>query len=84
MSKRYVIDPTEQWAIAHLGGPDHYGTTIETRTLVDTRTGHRYPEGAYRVSSPSLPRPRIFKGETAWSDAARLANDLGVSARYAR
>lgn len=52
----------------------------EVSSLVDTRTNTIYPRGAYRVrvTNPGhvladKPRPKTFKGETAWSQAEQYA-----------
>ena len=69
---------------------DHEGTiaaTLQIGELVDTRTGNVYPDGAHKVTLPRHVRDlgfrsKTFKGETAWSDAERLINDVLVAIRY--
>ena len=64
---------------------------IQSADIIDTRTGHTYTEGAYRVIS-TLTGKGIrrgkggtvpFHGETAWSDAERLAYDQMTIAKHA-
>lgn len=85
MSNRYKV--TGEWST--------YRTTfapfiIESADLVDTRSGHVYQDGAMRVTVDGKPAVRgkggttPFKGETAWSDADRLASDLVINERYVR
>lgn len=61
---------------------------LQSTDLLDTRTGVVYADGAYRVlvsgktfagKGSSVP----FKGETAWSDGARLYDDECTRARWA-
>lgn len=58
------------------------GTVVtETADALDTRTGNVYHAGAYRVrvlraKTKGLPRGKTFIGETAWSDADRLHDDM--------
>lgn len=51
--------------------------------MTDTRDGHLYRDGAERVTVRGVAgfRTRTFKGETAWSDAERYANDALWAAR---
>jgi len=60
-------------------GGDAFGRVVTyTADLLDTKTGHIYYNGSYRVSvlgPAGRPRGRTFKGETAWSDAERYAID---------
>lgn len=65
--------------------------TIEVADLFDKRSGRTYQDGAQRVLDPTTGKPvkgkggtSPFAGETAWSDAERLAWDLEFAARYAR
>jgi len=63
--------------------------TVQCADLVDTRNGHVYRAGAYRVLVHGKPiRGKggtvPFKGETAWSDADRKASDLYWEVRNAR
>lgn len=76
---RYRVDgpwATERTAPAAL---------IETATLVDTRDGHRYTRGAFRVrvltrgltDRRGTPfRTRTFKGETAYDGAHAYFDDI--------
>ena len=43
-----------------------------------------YRDGAYRVVKNGKRVGKIFVGETAWMDAARLFDDEVVGARFAR
>lgn len=56
--------------------------TIERNDLIDER-GNVFNDGAYRVKKDGR-TVKTFKGETAWSDAARLANDLYFDWRLTR
>lgn len=50
---------------------------IERADLKDTRTGDTFTDGARRVVSLVEGfRTKTFKGETAWNDAQRYADDL--------
>jgi len=60
---------------------------VQYADLLDTRNGDIFRQGAFRVlvdgkpvkgKGGSIP----FFGETAWSDAERLARDLYFAARY--
>jgi hypothetical protein len=81
---RYMILP--DWSVESTTTIDDGETkgaviTVETASLKDTRSGHVYAQGAYRVrvrcepTRPDQPRTRTFKGETAWSQAERYAED---------
>lgn len=67
------------------GGQDVF--QVESADIVDTKNGARYRDGAYRVTKNG--RPAIvgkggtvpYYGESAWSDAERLFNDLVFEAR---
>lgn len=83
---RYILDPNDDWKIdtewcAGLPESETLGIEVNTRNLADSR-GHVYRDGAYRVfgGGPT----KVFKGETAWSDAERTALDRLFAARYAR
>lgn len=55
---------------------------VEAATLVDTRGGYRYERGAIRVvAKVQGVRTKTFKGEMAWADAARYADDMALAAR---
>ena len=73
----YILDPASNWtpslAYEHCEGFSH--VKVERRDLKDTRSGRIYQDGAFRVLVPGVPRHRLFKGETAWNDAARYAYD---------
>lgn len=86
MSKRYVIDPDDTW---HNVGSDVLRSdspvTVENRDVVERyNDGHiaRWPSGAYRVKGPGKPT-KVFIGETAWSDADRLAYDWDIEIQRA-
>lgn len=69
------------------GDSTRYSVITETATLRDTRSGTEYREGAYRVRVvPTLAghRGKTFRGETAWSDAARYAGDIVTAIRFGR
>lgn len=61
-------------------------------TVVDKQNRQRYSEGAFRVVRISDDKPAKtgkggtvpFYGESAWSDAERLASDLALNERYGR
>jgi hypothetical protein len=52
--------------------------TTEFATVVDTRTGDTFQDGARRVTvkANGKTRRRTFIGETAWSDAKRWIWDV--------
>jgi hypothetical protein len=62
---------------------------IEATDALDTKTGHVYSWGAYRVVDRETGKPVKrgkggtvpFYGESAWSAAQRLADDLYWQAR---
>ena len=62
---------------------------VEVAAMTDNVTGTVYRNGAYRVTDVRTDKPARrgkggtvpFKGETAWSDADRLAQDLMFAAR---
>lgn len=64
---------------------------IEEAHIVDTRTGQEFVCGARRVVDTRTGKPAKtgkggtvpFFGESAWSDAERLASDLALKVRYA-
>jgi len=66
---------------------------VQSATLRDTQGRHTYPHGAYRIvmgkngnlkplkgKGGTVP----FKGESAWSDAARLFRDTVIAYERAR
>lgn len=66
---------------------------VQSAQITDTKNGRTYEEGAFRVvdarkgmkpaktgKGGTVP----FYGETAWSDAERLARDLALEEQYAR
>lgn len=63
--------------------------TVEQGDIV-TSVGRRYVAGAYRVKTKGHlvlrggtyvpPKSRVFYGESAWSDAERMASDVDVNA----
>jgi hypothetical protein len=64
---------------------------IQVTDCRDTRTGTVYADGAYRVVDARTGKAvrgkggsAPFYGETAWSDAERLASDLLAAERFAR
>lgn len=86
---RYKV--TSEWhggKSATAGGGTVY-FQIEVADIIDTKSGVRYEDGAFRVTRNG--RPAIvgkggtvpFFGETAWADAERLFNDLVLKARHA-
>ena len=60
---------------------------IQSADLTDSRGGHVYRFGAYRVVRNGKPAKRgkggtiPFMGESAWSDAARLFDDIVFAAQ---
>lgn len=87
MSKRYVIDPDDTW---HNVGSDllraDSPVTVELRDVVERSDNGvvigRWRSGAYRVTAPGK-RTKVFIGETAWSDADRLAYDWDIEIQRA-
>lgn len=78
MSGRYAV--ANDWT-PRFGVPAEYNDLliIEEATLIDTRTGDRFTDGAQRVrmlKSVEGFKTKTFKGEMAWSDADRYANDV--------
>lgn len=67
-----------KWRQQDLVGP----VEVEVRDLIDNH-GNVWPDGAYRVKKDGT-TVKTFKGETAWSDAGRLANDLYYEWRLTR
>lgn len=65
---------------------------VQCADALDKRTGDVWPDGAYRVVDSRTGRPAVrgkggthpFYGETAWSDALRLATDLYFDWRLTR
>jgi hypothetical protein len=78
-SRRYEV--TGPWSIETINHYAGASVTTEIADLRDKRNGQVYRQGAYRVRvrcHPVLsgqPRTKSFYGETAWSDAARYADD---------
>lgn len=58
---------------------------IEVSTLIDTRNGQEYRDGAHRVVVKNVEgyRTKTFKGESAWCNAERYANDAEWARRRA-
>lgn len=64
---------------------------VQAADIMDMQNGQRYLEGAFRVVRVSDGKPAKvgkggtvpFYGESAWSDAERLARDLAFAERYA-
>lgn len=52
---------------------DHYGHGITTET--DAMIGHVFKEGR---------KIKTFRGETAWMDAERYADDTATNIRYGK
>lgn len=64
---------------------------VQSADIVDTKNGREYSEGAFRVVDGRTGKPvkgkggvTPFFGETAWSDAERLASDLAMKEAFAR
>ena len=75
------------WELDGLHGSVNPSITIEHADLLDTRSGDIFRQGAFRVLVDGKPvkgkgGSTPFIGETAWSDAERLARDLYFAARY--
>lgn len=78
---RYVLDPNDTWHTARTDlGFSPIPIIVQCRDLRDLRTGHVFLEGAWRVCAPGH-RTRVFKGETAHSDAQRWARDIMFTER---
>lgn len=73
---RYVITDRPWFTERELDG-----FKLQVTDLLDTRTGTTYADGAYRVVDPNGRRiGKVFKGETAWSQAR---NVLEAQVRFA-
>lgn len=76
-TKRYR--PDGPWSIDKVYDAADVNVTaiIEVSDLVERYTSRRYVNGAWRVrfEGEAHPRAKSFYGETAWSDAARYADD---------
>lgn len=66
---------------------------VQSAQITDTHGGHVYAEGAFRVVDAAKDMKPAktgkggtvpFYGESAWSDAQRLAGDLWTARRFAR
>jgi hypothetical protein len=64
---------------------------LQCADIRDLRTGDEYREGTFRVIDGRTGKAvrgkggtHPFYGETAWSDAERLADDLWTAERFAR
>jgi hypothetical protein len=81
MSRYRIEGPWERVSeekVVDFYGERSWFVVIERTGLTDTRGGHYYADGAYRVSvtGPSpKPRTKTFKGEMAWSQAQNYADD---------
>jgi hypothetical protein len=81
MSARYEPVGTwrEDWRVSSFGA----FITIQVCDLRDTRTGTVYTDGCHRVvinksdrvPATGQPRTKTFKGEMAWCNAERYAED---------
>lgn len=86
---RYKVN--SQWSPALQNADVYAPFTIEEAHIVDTQTGQEYFYGARRVVDTRTGKPAKtgkggtvpFFGESAWSDAERLASDLALKVRYA-
>ena len=81
MTARYKV--SSGWVVIREQGP----CVIETADLTDTRTGHVYEDGAYRVRMTRKLegwRTKTFKGESAWSAADCYARDAVFAERFAQ
>jgi hypothetical protein len=68
---------------------DEYGFGVETQSadIVDIRTGDEYSDSAWRVLVDDKPHrgkggTHPYFGESAWSNAQRLARDIALDRRY--
>jgi len=69
-----------------------FGSFVTQSAMIkDAVSGHTYVEGAFRVVNAQGKPAKIgkggtvpFYGESAWSDAERLAQDLALAEAYAR
>ncbi len=72
-----------EWSIDAVIG-NKYATMVAD--CLDKQTGDVFREGAWCVThvKPGTKgsRGKPFYGETAWSDAERLASDLAIADRY--
>lgn len=82
---RYKADAT--W-----DAEERFGNYVTQSTdATDTKNGQVYREGAWRVCDGRTGKPVTgkggttpFFGESAWSDAQRLASDLHFKEQYGR
>ncbi len=63
---------------------DAHGVTVESGGMTQFNgkgTEVAWPDSAYRVKVEGKPT-KVFKGECAWSDADRFANDARLKVMY--
>jgi hypothetical protein len=90
MSGRYVLDGPwiTYWTneVTDAEGTAHTVMLLNA-ALRDTRTGTIYEDGAHAVDVHPQPegwRRKVYKGETAWMNAERLARDVETALAFGR
>lgn len=82
---RYKV--TSPWTFSNTSFGDFH---VQEADITDTKTGDVFRDGASRVvdgvgrAVKGKGGTAPFFGESAWSDAQRLASDLDTERRYAR
>lgn len=83
---QYALDPSDHWRSVS-GSPEYpsndYGVQTFARDLVERRNGTTvatWRNGAYQVRGGG--RTKTFKGESAWSAAAREHGDRITRERF--
>lgn len=63
------------------GNDDRAEVVVKVADLLEKRSGHVWSNGAYKVQLTNVPgmRSKTFYGESAWSDAARYAEDAATT-----
>ena len=97
MSKSRYLTPGPWTCIRRTNIKGYYGTRIgavqiEAGPLMDVQCSQRYEDGARRVTvttrpaeATTWPRGKTFRGEMAWCNAERYADDCAqMMERYAR
>lgn len=80
---RYAVEGPWTQQVCGPSGETLRGVLYYRAGLLDKRLGHVWDDGAHRVKvlGPSKYRSATFYGETAWSDAARLIDDVAWEQR---
>lgn len=75
---RPKLSDVSDWRDVTIDVHEH-AVKVEAGTL--RYQGHDWREGAWRVTDKHTGKRKVFYGESAWSDAERLADDLVFEAR---